>query len=231
MSLVLHLHPLSSYCQKVVVGLHELDAPFEAITVNLMDPSARAAFESLWPTAKIPLMEDKNQGRVIPESSIMLEYAQRYARKGATLLPSDLDAQLEARLWDRLFDNYVMTPMQKLVGDRIRPETERDARVVAEARNTLQMAYGMIDRHMSDRTWAVCEEFSLADCAAAPSLFYAGIASPWSADLQHLAAYFERLLGRESVRRALADARPHFEYFPFRDAMPARFLREDLAQS
>lgn len=223
MGLVLHLHPLSSYCQKVTIGLYELGLPFEARMVNLGDAAARAAFEALWPTAKIPLLEDEDRGAVAPETSIMLEYADRLAG-GGRLLPADPEAQLQARLWDRLFDNYVMTPLQRIVGDRLRPEGERDPRGVAEARATLAMAYAMVDDHMAGRTFAAGEAFTLADCAAMPALFYAGIVAPWPAERTHLAAYFERLLGRASVQRALAEAQPYFDFFPFREAMPERFL-------
>lgn len=226
MALVLHLHPLSSYCHKVLIGLYELGTPFEARIVDLGDPAARASFESLWPTSKIPLLVDEARGAVVPETSIMLEYADGLPGGRAQLLPSDADDRLQARLWDRLFDLYVMSPMQKIVGDRLRPEDQRDPRGVEDARATLSMAYVLVDQRMTDRTWAAGEAFSLADCAAAPALFYAGIVAPFPGQHPHLAAYFERLLQRPSVTRVLTEARPYFEYFPFRDAIPPRFLEE-----
>lgn len=117
-----------------------------------------------------------------------------------------------------------MTPMQKIVADRLRAEGEKDPRGVANAREMLAMAYGLIDGHMAGRSWAAGEAFSLADCAAAPALFYAGIVAPWGEEQGALGAYFERLVARPSVARTLAEARPFFEYFPYRELMPARFL-------
>ena len=221
MSLVLHFHPLSSYCHKVLVGLYERGTPFEARVVDFSQPQAREQFEALWPTAKIPLLVDGD--RAVPETSIQLEYLDAHY-PGPSMLPAEPEARLEARLWDRVFDQYVMTPMQKIVADRLRAEGEKDPRGVANAREMLAMAYGLIDGHMAGRSWAAGEAFSLADCAAAPALFYAGIVAPWGEEQGALGAYFERLVARPSVARTLAEARPFFEYFPYRELMPARFL-------
>ena len=221
MSLVLHFHPLSSYCHKVLIGLYERGTPFEARVVDFSQPQAREQFEALWPTAKIPLLVDGD--RAVPETSIQLEYLDAHY-PGPSMLPAEPEARLEARLWDRVFDQYVMTPMQKIVADRLRAEGEKDPRGVANAREMLAMAYGLIDGHMAGRSWAAGEAFSLADCAAAPALFYAGIVAPWGEEQGALAAYFERLVARPSVARTLAEARPFFEYFPYRELMPARFL-------
>lgn len=224
MKLVLHLHPLSSYCWKVLIGLYELDAPFEPRMVNLGDPAERAAFAGLWPTARIPLLEDVAAHRVLPETTVMLEYVDARSAGPARLLPENDEARLEARLWDRLFDNYVMSPMQKIVGDRLRPEGEHDPHGVEEARATLAMAYRLIDARMAGRAWPAGETFGLADCAAAPGLFYAAIVEPFPAGLPNLAAYLERLLDRASVARVIHEAKPWFQYFPYRAEMPARFL-------
>jgi glutathione S-transferase len=228
-TLVLHAHPLSSYCWKVLIGLYELGAPFEARTVDLGDPAARAAFVAMWPTAKIPLLQDGD--RVVPETSIQLEYLDR--RFGGRLLSADPDARLEARLWDRVFDNYVMTPMQQIVADRLRPEDAKDPLGVAQARGQLQTAYGMVEaRFVGDaRAWAAGEDFGLADCAAAPSLFYAHLVEPFGEDRPALAAYLERLIARPSVARVLAEARPVFQYFPYRERLPARFWDPEEAQA
>ncbi len=229
MSLVLHSHPLSSYCWKVLIALYESGAPFTAAMVNFGGPAAKAAFAALWPTCKIPLLQDG--AKVVPETSVQIEYLNRHCPAARPLLPEDEAAQLDARLWDRLSDFYVMTPMQRIVDDRMRPADERDPRAVAEAQKTLTTAYGMIDRNMAGKTsagkmWAAGDDFTIADCAAAPALFYAGIVFPFPADHTHLAAYFERLLKRESVKRVVAEARPFFQYFPFKDAMPRRFLED-----
>jgi glutathione S-transferase len=218
------MHPLSSYCWKVLIALYENETPFIPKIVNLADPQDKAAFAALWPTAKIPLLEDAARARVVPETSIMIEYVDRHFPGRQRLLPDEPEVRLEARLWDRLFDAYVMTPMQAIVADRLRPEGSRDPLGVGKAFDTMQMAYGMIDKHMSQRAWAAGAAFGIADCAAAPALFYASIVAPFGPTHERLAAYFERLLGRASVARAVREARPWFKYFPFRDAMPARFL-------
>jgi len=224
MALTLHMHPLSSYCWKVLIALYENETPFTPKIVNLADAQEKAAFTALWPTAKIPLLEDTARARVVPETSIMIEYVDRHFPARRRLLPDEPEVRLEARLWDRLFDAYVMTPMQAIVADRLRPEGSRDPLGVSKAFDTLQMAYGMIETRMTHRVWAGGTTFGIADCAAAPALFYASIVAPFGTSHEHLAAYFERLLERPSVARALREARPWFKYFPFRDAMPARFL-------
>jgi glutathione S-transferase len=229
MTLKLYMHPLSSYCHKVLIALYENGTTFAAHSVNLGDEQERADFAALWPTAKIPLLHDEKHSRIVPETSIIIEYLDRHYPSKRPLLPDDADARLEARLWDRVFDLYVMTPMQQIVANRLRPESERNARNVAEAMSTLSMAYDMIERHMRDKTWAAGDAFTIADCAATPALFYAGIVAPFPQTHVHLAAYFERLLQRPSVIRTIDKARPYFRFFPFKDSMPARFWGDGSA--
>lgn len=224
MALTLYSHPLASYCHKVLIALYENGTPFTAHYVDLGDAQERAAFAAVWPTAKMPLLHDRARDRIVPETSIIIEYLDSHYAGPQRLLPLDEDARLEARLWDRLFDAYVMTPMQQIVANRLRPEGERDARGVAEAASTLRMAYELIDKHMKSRRWAAGESFSIADCAAAPALFYASIVEPLASDHVQLRGYFERLLARPSIARTIAEARPYFHSFPFKDSMPARFL-------
>ena len=224
MSLVLHSHPLSSYCHKVLIALYENGTAFTAEMVNFGDPAAKAAYAELWPTAKIPLLQDTARGQIVPETSIMIEYLDRHYPGARPLLPADAAACQDARLWDRLSDLYVMNAMARIVDDRMRPAAERDPRAVRDAHATLTTAYGMIDRNMAKKTWAAGADFTIADCALAPALFYAGIVFPFPETHKHLVAYFERLLQRTSVARVIAEARPFFEYFPFKDAMPRRFL-------
>ncbi|GLS05611.1 glutathione S-transferase [Chitiniphilus shinanonensis] len=220
--LVLHYHPLSSYCWKMLIALYEKDLPFEARLVNLGDPQAKADFRCLWPTAKIPLLQDGE--RLIPETSIQIEYLDRHQPGAVRLLPADPDALLEVRLWDRLFDLYVMNPMQRFVAQRLRPEATRDPLASDAVLDELLMAYRLIELRLGTGTWAVGETFSLADCAAAPSLFYAAIVQPFPAAHPVLSGYFERLMARPSVRRVIREAQPWFKYFPLREAMPERFL-------
>jgi glutathione S-transferase len=210
----------------VLIALYENDTPFATATVNLGDAAARAEFLDLWPMGKMPVLQDDRFGRTVPETTIIIEHLHRHYPGKVPLLPADEDERLDARLWDRLFDLYVHVPMQKFVADRLRPEGERDPRGIAEARASLDTAYTMLEKRMAGRTWAVGEAFTIADCAAAPALFYAGIVAPFAEDHPHLSAYFERLLARPSYARVLDEAMPWFQYYPFLDAMPARF-RDD----
>lgn len=222
MPLVLHSHPLSSYCMKVLIALYEAGTPFEARMVNLGDPAARAAYGDLWPTCKIPLLQDGD--RIVPETSVQIEYLDTHYPGAHPLLPRDPARALDARLWDRLADLYVMNAMSRIVDDRLRRPEDRDPRAVKDSQGILTTAYGMIERNMAGKTWAIGDSFTLADCAAAPALFYASIVFPFPETHKNLAAYFERLLARPSVARVLAEARPFFLYFPYKDAMPKRFL-------
>lgn len=222
-TLTLHYHPLSSYCHKVLIALDVLGIDLDKRLLNLGDPAERAAYLALWPTGKMPLLVD--QGRPVPETSIIIEYLQRYhAGPGRTLIPFDPDAALNVRLWDRMFDLYVMTPMQALTADLLRPEGDRDAYGVAQARAQLLSAYGFIDRHLEARTWVIGEEFSMADCAAAPALFYAVTYVPVPPHHVHLATYFERLMAHPSVALAIDQARPWLKFFPGRDGLSRRFF-------
>jgi glutathione S-transferase len=224
MSLTLHYHPLSSSCWKVLIALYENGAAFEGRMVNLGDPADRAAYAALWPTAKIPLLVDGE--RVLPETSIQIEYLDRCHPGRVALLPQDFDAQLQVRLWDRLFDCYVMDPMQRYIAQLLRPEVERDARTLAASVDLLGMAYDMIESRMGDHDWVAGDSFSMADCSAAPALFYAAIVRPFSPGHTRLNSYFERLLARPSVWRAIVEARPFFQYYPLRHALPARFVAD-----
>jgi glutathione S-transferase len=222
-ALTLHYHPLSSYCQKVLIAVDMLGVEVDKRLLNLGDPAERAAYLALWPMGKMPLLVD--QGRSIPETSIIIEYLQRHhSRRDTKLIPDDLGAALDVRLWDRLFDLHVMTPMQAFTADLLKPEGERDARSVARARETLTTSYGIIDRHLEGRTWVADDDFSMADCAAAPALFYAMTYVPLSRQHVHLSAYFERLIDRPSVAVTIEQARPYFKFYPGRDGLPRRFL-------
>ena len=226
MALTLYIHPLASFCHKVLIALYENEVPFTAETVDLMDPGEAADHLARWPVGKIPVLYDSERDRIVPETSVIIEYVCERYPGAAPMLPDDPEVLLEARLWDRFFDFYVSQPMQKIVTDRIRPQGKNDTHGVADARRTLDTAYAMIEERMAERTWACGEAFTLADCAALPGLFFAGIVQPFPAGAANLSAYFERLLVRPSVRRTLAEARPFFSMFPYRDAMPERFLRD-----
>lgn len=227
-NLALHYHPLSSYCHKVLIALDELGIEAERRLLNLADPAERSAFLALWPTGKMPLLID--EGKPIPETSIIIEHLQRHhAGQGRALIPHDPDAALQVRLWDRLFDLYVMTPMQAFTANLLRPEANRDAAGPARARETLQSSYALIDRHLEKRTWVAGDAFSMADCAAAPALFYAVTYVPMAPEHAHLTAYFNRLMDRPSVARTVAEARPYFKFYPGRNGLSRRFFDPENA--
>jgi glutathione S-transferase len=230
MSLTLYYHPLASFCHKVLIALYENQTPFTAEIVDLGNAEASARFLDLWPVGKIPVLRDDRLDRTLPETTIIIEHLDRHYPGARPLLPRDQTERLDARLWDRFFDLYVQVPMQKVVTDRLRSDGDHDPHGVADARDSLATAYGMLERQMADRTWAAGETFGLADCAAAPALFYAGIVVPFSDTHPHVAAYFERLMERPSFQRVLAEARPWFKYFPYIEAIPARFLGGDGGQ-
>lgn len=224
MSLTLYYHPLASFCWKVQLALLENSTPFVGEIVNLGEAESRARFVDIWPLAKMPVLRDDARDRTVPETTIIVEYLDRYYPGAQKLLPADEELRLDARLWDRFFDLYVQQPMQRIVAQQLRPEGERDPRAVPESTATLQTAYGMLERQLATRTWAIGDAFSVADCAAFPALFYAGTLVPYAEAHPRTAAYFERLLQRPSVQRVLDEARPYFKYYPFRESISARFL-------
>lgn len=224
MTLLLYYHPLASFCHKVLVALYENGTPFEARHVDLADEKSSAELFAYWPVGKIPLLRDAARDRTVPETTIILEYLDRHHRGPVPLLPDDADAALEARLWDRFFDLYVAAPMQAIVAQHLRPVEQRDATAIEQAQASLEKAYAFADTRLAKRTWAAGEAFGMADCAAAPALFYAGIVVPFAERHPHLAAYFERLVARPSFARVLAEARPFFSMFPLRERIPPRFL-------
>jgi glutathione S-transferase len=201
----------------VLIALYENDTPFEARLVDLSDPAVVAAFKTLWPTAKMPLLVDKARDRTVPETSIIIEYLQTAYPGPVRFIPDDAEAALRVRLLDRLFDNYVQESMQKIVGDRIRPADAKDPHGVADARAQLAMAYDLLEGQLAGRTWAAGEAFGLADCAAAPALFYANKVAPLGGSHPTVSAYLDRLLARPSFARVLQEAEPYFAMFPTGD--------------
>jgi glutathione S-transferase len=214
MTLKLYLHPLSSFCQKVLIALYENDTPFEPQMVDLMSEEGRAEYLKLWPIGKMPVLRDEKRDRMIPETTIIIEYLQRFYPGPTAFVPDDAEQALQVRLRDRFFDLYVNDPMQKIVGDKLRPSGQNDPAGVAQAKSLLEVSYGLLDKEMASKMWACGEAFSLADCAAAPALFYAEKVLPFRDRHEHLAAYFDRLLRRPSYARALREAEPYMNLFP-----------------
>ncbi len=215
MTLRFHFHPLASYCHKVLIALYENDTAFEPHIVDLADPTARAAFAALWPMAKMPVLRDDGRDETVAESSIIIEYLDQNHPGPTRFLPADPDQARRVRFWDRIFDNYVQDPMQRIVADRIRPaDAGNDPFAVAQARGLLATTYGMIEQELAGRTWAAGEAFTLADCSAAPALFYADKVAPFGDDHPNIRGYFERLKARPSFARVLREAEPYFAMFP-----------------
>ena len=214
MSLTLYFHPLSSFCHKVLIALYENDTPFERHIVNLGEPASAAAFKELWPIGKFPLLHDDARDRTIPESSVIIEYLGQHYPGRTRFLPADPELAWQTRLADRFYDLSVQVPMQKIVGDRLRPAGQRDLFGVEQAKAQLRTALDMVDKDMAAKTWAVGEDFTMADCAAAPALFYADRVMPLHGVHKNAAAYFRRLMERPSFARAIEEAQPYFALFP-----------------
>jgi glutathione S-transferase len=215
MNLVLHFHPLSSFSWKVLIALYENGTAFEPkVLGNLMDPVEAAAFRELWPVGKFPVLVDAAHDRVIPETSIIIEWLDHHHRGATRFIPEDAEQAREVRLWDRIYDLYVEQPMQRIVFDRLRPPEQKYPTGVAEERELLKRTMAMINVHVADKNWATGEHFTLADCAAAPALFYADKVEPFAGRWPDAAALLERLKARPSVARVLQEAEPYFQYFP-----------------
>lgn len=203
-------HPFSSYCQKALIAFYENDIPF---TYRMLEePGVGAEFEALWPIKRFPILRENDQ--VVVEATSIIEHLQVRHPGPVRLIPDDPELALEARMLDRVFDNYVMTPQGKFVYDALRPADQRDPLGVDEARQMLDASYAWLDQRMADRTWAVGETFTLADCAAAPSLFYADWTYEIPARYGALKAYRARLLQRPAFARAVDEARGFRHYFP-----------------
>jgi glutathione S-transferase len=211
MTLTLYAHPFSSYCQKVLVALWENDTAFTYR--HLEEPGAGEALAALWPLGKFPVLVDA--GRPIAESSIIIEHLDLHHPGPVRFVPADPEAALEVRLLDRFFDQHVMNAMQGPVNEAMRQGSDRLDEAKARAAAALDTACGWLEQRLAGRPWAVGDAFSMADCAAAPSLFYADWvhaidATPYPG----LRAYRARLLARPSFARAVEEGRCYRHYFP-----------------
>jgi glutathione S-transferase len=212
MTLTLHEHPFAAYCWKALIALDELGLPFERRIVE--GEEGRAALAELWPMASIPVLVDDVAGVILPESTTIIEHLDGLGG-GRRLVPADAAEALQARLCDRIVDSYAMTPMQKIVGDSLRPEGRGDPDGVADARATLDRAYALFDAQLAARGWLAGAAFTVADCAAAPALFYAWVVHRWDpAALPDLTRYLAELKARPSVARVIDDAREWRPLFP-----------------
>ena len=212
MSLSFYFHPLSSFCWKALIALYEADIPFTPKVVDLGDAADRAAFQAVWPMAKFPVVRDEARGKVVPESTIIIDYLAQHYPAAAGLIPADPDLNRQVRLLDRLIDSYVHLPMQQVVSERLRPDGHKDPFGADQSRGAIRRGYDLV-APMIAGPWATGETFTLVDCAALPALFYADYAVPL-AEWPALAAYLDRLKARPSVARVLEEAQPFFQYFP-----------------
>lgn len=213
MSLKLYYHPLSSFCHKVLIALYEADIPFEPVLVDLGDEKSSAPFKALWPIGKFPVLRDEARDCTIPESTVIIGYLDAHYAAGR-FLPATGDQAWQTSFWDRFYDHYVHYPMQKAVGDNLRPADKRDPHGVEQAMTQMRKAFDIADDAMRSRSWAIGDTFSMADCAAAPALFYGNLVNPFTGTHKALAAYLERLKQRPSYARALREAEPYFDMFP-----------------
>ena len=214
MSLTLHFHPLSSFCHKALIALYENGTPFTPNIVNLMDDGERTALRKLWPIGKFPVLRDDARGETVPESSVIIEYLDQHYPGTTRFIPADRDEMRETRLRDRFLDLYLHLPMQRIVGERLRPADRKDPHGLAEARTTADTALGMVEQQMAAGLWAMGDTFTIADCAAAPPLFYLDKIAPLRPRYPNAAAYLDRLKQRPSYARVLQEAEPYMQFFP-----------------
>lgn len=214
MSLTLYLHPLSSFCHKVLIALYENATPFTPRKIDLGDPASREEFARVWPLARFPVLRDEARDRTVPESTVIIEYLGMHYPGPLGLIPTNPEAALEVRAIDRFYDLHVHEPMQKIVGDKLRPADAHDPVGVQNARERLRTALGLASETMKSREWAAGADFSLADCAAAPPLFFIDRMMPLRKDFPVLAEYLVRCTRRSSYQRVLAEAEPYLHLFP-----------------
>ncbi len=213
MTLILYYHPFSSYCHKAMMALYEKELAFSPFLIDLGDERSRAQFAAIWPYAKFPVLHDTAASVTLPESTIIAEYADSLGTAGPRLIPEKADEARGVRLWDRMLDNYLHVPLQKIVGDRLRPAGKADPHGAQEARATLATTYALLESRLADTGWISGPEFNLADCAAAPPLFYAARVAPLAGH-RRLSAYLQRVMERPSFRRCLDQAREYRPIFP-----------------
>ena len=210
----LYYHPISTYSQKVLIGLYEKGLDFEPEVVSLMDPDALAQYREVYPLGKIPCLQLED-GHIIPESSIIMEYIDPLAEP--TLIKGDADETRRIRFKDRMFDLYLNDPVVTLVFQGMKPESEQDPERIEKARFHIATMYSFMENEFGKQPYANGEEFLMSDCAAAPGLFYAEQVAPF-AEHENISAYWERLKSRPSVQRTHEEASPILERMFAKDA-------------
>ena len=217
MTLKLYAHPLSSYCHKALIALYENNTPFEQVLVGdptRTDPKDWADFKQMWPIGKFPVLTDESRDWFVPEATIIIEYLEQHFPGKTKLIPADPDLARQVRFRDRFFDNYMHTPMQKINFDKIRPADQRDPAGVEDAKKMYRTALDMLEPEMENKRWNMGDSFTMADCAAAPPLFYGNMQTPFEKSHPNVFAYLQRLMERPSYARALKEAEPFFKLLP-----------------
>ncbi len=213
MSLTLYYHPLSNFCQKALTALYESGVDFTPEFIDLGNEADRARLAAVWPMVKFPVLQDEARGEIVPEATIIIEYLNDRYPAATPLIPADRDAARLVRLTDRFYDLHVNQHMFGVVSDRLKPAERKDPVGVEQAKAQLKATYDFIETEMAGREWAAGEDFSMADCAAAPTLYYANRIVPFG-DCRNVAAYFERLMARPSFARVFDEAAPYRHLFP-----------------
>lgn len=214
MALTLYYHPLSSFCQKALIALYENDTAFTPHMIDLMDEKSRAELLLVWPIGKFPVLRDESAGETIAEATIIIEYLAQHYPGATKLIPDDPDMARRVRMADRFYDLYVNTQVGKIVTNRLRPADQKDAAGVEQAHAQIQTALDVTDKDMGDKEWATGDDFTMADCAAAPALFYADKIAPFAQTHKNTYAYLQRLMTRPSYARALKEAEPYLDMMP-----------------
>lgn len=209
--LELYAHPFSSYSQKALIALYEYELDFEFKLLSPEVSANMATLETVGPFRRFPVLID--DATPLREATIIVEHLTLHHATGAPLAPTDPKAALDVRFMDRFFDNYIATPQQRIVYNALRPEGQRDPQGDDDARKLLDTAYAWLDDRMAGCDWA-CFDFSLADCSAAPQLFYSDWTHPISDRFPNVTAYRQRLLARPSFARCVEEARPYRAFFP-----------------
>ncbi|QGZ95506.1 glutathione S-transferase family protein [Terricaulis silvestris] len=208
--LTLYGHPISSYTWKVLIALYENGTPFESVTV---DQNTYADFIAKWPMGKFPILLDSDRKQMVTETSVIIEYLDAYYPGRTRFVPKHLDTALEVRRWDRVFDHLGNT-MTKIVTDNIRPDSQRDPYGVEEAKRIVRGIYTVIEAQVGDRDFIVGNTVTLADCSAAPSLWYGTRNAPLDGGFPRIAAYLERLKAWPAFARAVKESEPLFHIYP-----------------
>jgi glutathione S-transferase len=210
----LYYNPISTYSQKTLLAFYEKGLEFEPNIVALMDPEAREAYREVYPLGKIPCLV-LDDGHIIPESSIIIEYIDNMAEP--RLIDGDAEQTRKIRFKDRMLDLYLNDSVVTLLFQSMKPEEQKDQERIDTAKFRVDTIYSFMEHELGQNQYAQGNTFTMADCAAAPALFYAELLAPF-AEHKNISAYWERLKERESVQKTQSDAKPIIEEFMAKNA-------------